>query len=40
VLPAQREACVAAGMDDFLTKPFRQADLADALSRAAAALAA
>jgi CheY-like chemotaxis protein/HPt (histidine-containing phosphotransfer) domain-containing protein len=34
VLPEQREACVAAGMDDFLQKPVDFADLRAALERA------
>ncbi|MBW0116245.1 hybrid sensor histidine kinase/response regulator [Pseudonocardia abyssalis] len=32
-LPGDREACLAAGMDDHLTKPLRPAELASALRR-------
>ena len=32
-LPGDRERCLAAGMDDYLTKPIRAYDLATVLSR-------
>ncbi len=37
VMKEDREACLAAGMDDFLAKPLRLRVLAEALERAAAA---
>jgi CheY-like chemotaxis protein len=36
VTPEDRAACRAAGMDDFLAKPIREADLRAVLLRAAA----
>ena len=32
-LPGDREACLAAGMNDYLAKPFKRADLRSALQR-------
>ena len=37
-LPGDREACLSAGMDDYLVKPMGISDLVSALERAASAL--
>ena len=33
VMPGDRERCIAAGMDDFLSKPFNRDEIADMLAR-------
>jgi CheY-like chemotaxis protein len=32
-LKGERERCLAAGMDDFITKPYREEELAAVLER-------
>jgi CheY-like chemotaxis protein len=38
-MQSDREQCLAAGMDDFVTKPVKKADLASALERGREAIA-
>ena len=33
VMQGERDRCLAAGMDDYVSKPFRQADIASAMTR-------
>ena len=36
-MAGDRERCIEAGMDDYLAKPFRRADLQDVIARVMAA---